>query len=375
MKINRWFIIIFFVYLIGFFSHAIFLKKTVYGDGIFYYSWLRSITIDHDINFQNEYDYFQVTQPATFHGTPGNKYAIGEAIVWLPVFSFVNTIIRGKGYEWPYQYAVGLTSTLFTLTGLVLLFRLLSQTFSPLISIFSILAISFTTNLFFYGSLDPVNSHGLSFFAACLFLIFLFSKHKNYFFIGASLGILGIIRTQDIIYGLLLIPLLRSAKRGDIMRQLFKLCIGFIIVFLPQLAAWQTLYGKFWISPYLSGTEGFTIFEPHILEVLFSPKSGLLFWTPVLLLGFVGLFKQYKSFLFIIVLQLYIVASWSTWWQGASYGGRMFISVLPLFAFGIAYIFQILKRYHWNENYFLLIIIAPLGMLNMLFIISFLLKN
>jgi len=53
----------------------------------------------------------------------------------------------------------------------------------------------------------------------------------------------------------------------------------------------------------------------------------------------------------------------------------MFVSVLPLFAFGLANIFQLLQHYGWKLNYFLLIIISPLSMLNVLFIFFFLLRT
>jgi len=332
----------------------------VYGDGIFYYSWLRSIVIDKDIDFKNEYAHFQVQQP-------GNKYAVGPALLWSPLFIWIHSVAKSDGYNFGYQLAVGITSVFFTITGFILLFQLLNKYFSQTTSILAIIAIALATNLFFYGSLDTVNSHSLSFFAACVYLSFLLAKEKNFFLIGISLGLLGIIRTQDIIYGILLLPFLRW-------RNIVPLFIGFLLSFSLQLIAWQILYGNFLISPYLTGGEGFTLWQPHILEVLFSPHSGLFFWTPILLLGFAGLFKN-KLFLLVILLQIFIVSSWSTWWQGASYGGRMFVSVLPLFAFGLANIFQLLQKYGWKLNYFLLIIIGPLSMLNILFIFFFLLHK
>ncbi len=362
------FVVITAIYILGFFSHAFYLKKTVYGDGIFYYSWLRSIVIDKDVNFTDEYAHFHVQQPKTLQQLPANKYSVGPALLWSPLFIWIHSVMKSDGYNFWYQLAVGTTSILFTITGLILLFRLLNRYFSQTTSILAIIAIAFATNLFFYGSLDTVNSHSLSFFAACVYLSFLLAKEKNFFLIGISLGLLGIIRTQDIIYGILLLPFLRW-------RNIFPLFTGFLILFSLQLIAWQILYGNFLTSPYLTGGEGFTWWQAHAFEVLFSPKSGLFFWTPILLLGCAGLFKKNKMFLLVILLQVWIVASWSTWWQGASYGGRMFVSVLPLFAFGLANIFQLLQHYGWKLNYFLLIIISPLSMLNVLFIFFFLLRT
>ncbi len=360
MTAQRVCILIFFAYLLGFLAHALYLQKTVYGDGIYYYSWLRSVVIDHDVNFPT-----------------GNKYAVGPALLWLPAFLWIHAILKGDGYHFWYQLTTGITSVFFVAIGLLLLFRLLNHYFSQTVSIATIAAIAFATNLFFYGSLDTVNSHGLSFFAACFYLSLIFVKEKKFFLIGIALGILGIIRMQDLIYGILLLPFIRW-------RHIPSILFGFLTIFSFQLVAWQILYGKFWISPYLTGGEGFTLWHPHFLEVLFSPKSGLFFWTPMLLLGLAGLFISsvipakagiHRLFLLVILLQIWIVASWSTWWQGASYGGRMFVSVLPLFAFGLAYTFRLLQQYGWKLNYFLLIIIGPLSILNALFIFFFLLRT
>lgn len=375
MKLQRFLIVIFFVYLLGFFAHALYLKKTVYGDGIYYYSWLRSISIDHDIDFRNEYAHFHIQQPTTTQQLPENKYAVGPALLWFPTFLWIHAFARGDGYHLWYQLTTGITSVFVVLIGLLLLFRLLHKYFSQTISIASVLAIAFATNLFFYGSLDTVNSHGLSFFAACLYLSLIFAKNKQYGAIGTALALIGLIRAQDLIYGILLIPYLRKSTIISIAR-------GFSLFFLPQLLAWQLLYGKFWVSPYLSGGEGFFQVKPHVLEVLFSIQNGLITWTPIIAVGFVGLWlnkmisKSYRViFILLILLQLMIVANWSTWWQGASYSGRMFVSLLPIFAFGLAAIFTRLQIYKWTISYYLLCIIGPLTVINMLLMIFFLLHK
>lgn len=336
------------VYILGFFSHAMYLKKTVYGDGIYYYSWLRSVVVTHDISFPH-----------------GNKYSIGPAIFWAPAFLLVHQVLHGDGYTLPYQLGTGLTSVLATLFALALLWRMLRKYFNTTVSIMTVAAIAGTTNLLFYGSVDTVNSHALSFFTAVVFLSLL--MQKQWFAIGASLGVLGLMRTQDLLYGILLIPLISK-------KNIFLIITGFFLIFSLQLLAWQLLYGKFWISPYLTGAEGFNFAKPHILGVLFGVHNGLFLWTPITLLGFVGLALSRRfTMILVFLLELYTVASWSTWWQGASYSGRMFVSTLPILAFGIASIFAWLARYGWTKVYFLVSIIMPLSIINIFLVISFLL--
>ena len=75
------------------------------------------------------------------------------------------------------------------------------------------------------------------------------------------------------------------------------------------------------------------------------PSSGLFLWTPLIILCVVGLFYFEKKnttiglpILILFLFELYAVASWSTWWQGASFSGRMFVSSLPVLAVGLGFL-------------------------------------
>ena len=372
MSPKKIFIVIAIFYLLGFLSHAVYLHKTVYGDGVYYYSWLRSVVVDHNINFANEYAKLGGNQHKTSTGIPGNKFSVGPAILWTPGYMWTNRIVRSSGFEFPYQLVVGLTTVLYCLFALILLYRLLNTYFSVETTLASIIGVAGATNLFFYGSLDAINSHAVSFFASVLFLTFLFQKSKNWFLIGCSLGLIALIRPQDIILGLLILSYLPKKK-------IHLLLLGALLAFLPQLIAWQLLNGKFWSSPYLGGKEGFNFLQPHIFGVLFSPQNGLFLWTPIVLLGFVGLWMKrthipLKLMAIIVIIQLYIIASWSNGWQGASYSGRMFVSILPLIAFGLANLFTYLSRRKFRGLPFYLSIVLPLTMINFFLIIFFLLE-
>ncbi len=316
------------VYLTGFFAHAAYLNKTVYGDGTYYYGWL-------------------TLQPS--------KYSVGPALFWTPAYLLTRN-----------EIVVGFTSVLATIFSLLLLWRLLLKYFSETVSIMAVASIAGASNLLFYGSIDVVNSHALTFFAAVVFLSLLLQKQKSWFSIGAALGLLGLMRTQDLIYTILLLPSITK-------KNIVLIIAGFLLVFSPQFLAWQHTAGRFWISPYLLH-EGFNFFRPHILGVLFGLRNGLYLWTPITLLGTIGLItKKRRMMLLVFLLELYTVASWSTWWQGASYSGRMFVSTLPILAFGIAPIFTWLAHYKWTQFYFLTIVVIPLTLVNASLIISFLL--
>lgn len=383
MKSTRWFLIIAAFYFLGFFAHAFLLQKTVYGDGIFYFSWVRSIVVDRDINFANEFTRFGVS-------APGNKHPIGAPLFWLPWYAQAHATIRGSGYELPYQLLVGFTSVLAALAGSVLLYRLLLSFFSRTTSMLTVVSIALTTNLFFYGSLDPVNSHAVSFFAATAFLSFLFSKNVHPFLTGCALGFCALVRPQDAALGLLAIPRfivipahpserLRAGAGIQRKHAFPKFILGAILTFSPQLLAWYALYGTPWTSPYLTRGESFDFLHPHILEVLFSPRNGLFLYSPMLLLGLIGFFfwkHRFRSVFFCAFLfVLFITASWSTWWQGASYSGRMLVSMLPVLSFGLAALFRRLAKHGLKSRDILIILVGPLTILNMLFIFFYLLTS
>ena len=337
MKLPTIILIIIAIYILGFFSHALYLKQAVYGDGIFYVSWLHSAVIDHDVKFANDYAHFGVTQPKTPSGLVGNKYNIGPAIIWAPLYITMYTIVRGNGWQLPYQLAVGITSVLAALFGLVLLTRIVKQ--PPGVTAITIVLIAGATYLLFYGSLDTVNSHALSFFAAATFIALLTSPSVEWLAVGVFLGLLASIRLQDAVYVILLIPYWKRIHWR-------KLIVGFVPTILPQLMAWYILYGTL-ANPYLAGGERFDIVHAHILGVLFSPGNGLFIWTPDVAIGVTGLimhWRAYWSYLAVFVAELLIISSWSTWWQGASVSGRMFVSTLPIIAIGLSFMVRLLYR-------------------------------
>lgn len=361
MKFNRIFLLLCFIYLLGFFSHALFLKKTVYGDGIYYFSWLRSAVVDHDIDFTNEYSHFGV------HAF-GNKHPIGAPLFWLPWYAQAHAVIGKTGYELTYQLFVGFISVLASLSGLILLFRLLTKNFPRTAALLTVLSIAGATNLLFYGSIDAVNSHAISFFAATVFLSFLYSKNVAPFLTGCALGFCALVRPQDAVLGLLAFP--KYSK---------SFFLGVLVAFFPQLLSWYVLYGEPLTSPYLIGGESFAWWSPHFIDVLFSPTNGFFLWTPMTLLAIAG-FAFWPDarrvwFLILFALEVAIVGSWSIWWQGASYSGRMLVSTLPILSFGLSALYSKLMSRGLRAKQILLAIIGPLAIINSLLIVRFLLQT
>ncbi len=156
--------------------------------------------------------------------------------------------------------------------------------------------------------------------------------------------------------------------------KVFFFIITAFLAFLPQLLAWQILNGSFWQVSYLAdkGAGSFSFLPWHFFQVLFSRRHGLFFWTPLLLLSLWGLRyfrdKQLTKFLLAgFVLEAVVTSAWSQWWQGNSFGGRFFISSLPLFYFGLI---SLLQQYKFKVAPFMALAVFY----NLLLFILFILK-
>lgn len=344
MRANRWFCAIALAYLLIYLAHALSLQKTVYGDGVFYFSWVRSLVVDRDATFSDEYAHFGVA-------AAGNKHPLGAPLLWLPWYAQAYAILGGTGYELPYQLTVGAVSVLAALAGLALLYRLLRLSFGERASVLATQSVALSTNLLFYGAVDPVNSHAISFFAATVFLSFLAAKPSRPLLLCCSAGFAALVRPQDAILGLLAMRI-RSVAALTVLLILFTL----------------------WTSPYLAAGEGFRVWPNHILDVLFSPTNGLFVWTPVTLVAAMGLPFSRPWFLAVFAAEAATVGAWSTWWQGASYSGRMLVSSLPLLAFGLAKFYATLIARGMRPAHISLSIVGPLAVVNALLILRFLLQ-
>ena len=128
-----------------------------------------------------------------------------------------------------------------------------------------------------------------------------------------------------------------------------------VVVYSPQFLVSATLYGTWWRPPQLyagwQGVPQFAWSSPRFWSVLFSPESGLLVWHPIFafaLLGALPLWRRDRTLAAALVggvlAQAYVLGGWFDWAQGQSFGGRSFVSCLPLFVAGLAALIDATRR-------------------------------
>lgn len=334
------------------------------SDGIGYYAYVRSIGIDHDIDFANEYQRLypavDLSQLKTSTGLTANHFAVGPAILWLPFFIVAHLIslalqslgfsVTTDGYSYTYQAAVCIGSVFYGFFGMMLMHRTTRRLFADTALVACVLLL-LATNYIYYLIVEPSMSHMCSLFATSLMMYIWITTRptgrlRECFAIGLAGGLIGLVRLPDIT--LLLMPLLDFMfLRASIFekgKRIVAVVAGFFSVFWIQMLVWNTLNGNQLLSGYpVKGEQGFSWFSPHLLEVLASTQHGLFTWHPILLFAFIGLvllnrIDRWLSALLLLGFfsQAYLIASWWGWTQGDSFGGRMFVASLPIFVIGLA---------------------------------------
>jgi hypothetical protein len=345
--------------------------EPIRGDGIGYYIYLPATFLDRDLSLERTID-------RSFEGKTANAHSdlrpvangflgphqIGEAIMLGPSFAVGHVVAvatgeRRDGFSWPYQASVAAGGLLYGVAGLALLASFLGRWFDRVIVVATLVALTFGTNLFHYMTYDAAYSHSFS-FAAVAFVLWSTVRLAERptvaraFSLGLGVGLAATIRPTNLVVALF--PLLFGVRSWSGAKRrirafvghprLLLACVsGLVIPVGLQLLYWHHLTGHFVANAY-DGDPSLDLANPHLLEVAFSVRKGLLFWTPLVALGLAGLvFVRSRAPALaiaapvVLVVNFWLMASWSEWWYGGSLGQRAFVESLPVLAIGIAALF------------------------------------
>ncbi len=356
------------------------------ADEIEYYSPLRSLVLDGDLDFGNEYRYFYDRDPQGLQGfkqtfldqrEPGsgrylNFAPLGAAFLWSPFFLAAHGAVLASralggsvpadGFSWPYLTAVSLGSALYAFLGLLLIHAALRRhgRFDEGVATWSVAGLWLATPVLYYMTIAPGFGHAPSLFAVSLLVwLFLRSAQRegagpvDYFLVGLAGGLAGFVREQDVLFlampaGYLAWRAFRqSAWRASLASSL-ALAAGAALALLPQFAAYRTLTGAW--GPSRLVTRKLSLTSPHFLEVLFDPGHGLFLWSPLLLVCVLGLgllaLKRREPVVWLLagglLLQMWINGSIESWHMAGAFGARRFVGATAVFAWGLATLLALL---------------------------------
>ncbi|HET8564444.1 MAG TPA: hypothetical protein VFM35_11270, partial [Candidatus Binatia bacterium] len=164
------------------------------GDGNGYYAYVRSLIVDADLHFANEYrrgDAAFVEMAFERDGSlrpnmvmPNNyvrnQWAVGPSLLWTPFFLTAHGLVQilngfglnvgADGYSRPYRWICALGTALYSFSGLLLAYQITAQLTNPQVAMFATAGIWFASSLPVYMYFLPFHVHGLAAFSVSLFL-------------------------------------------------------------------------------------------------------------------------------------------------------------------------------------------------------------
>lgn len=376
--------------------------RMIAGDAVHYYVYLRSAVVDRDLHFLNDYVGLATGIPDAGHDGPEwlaertstghirNVMSVGPALAWAPLFLVVTGGVwmgRLVGFDWPldglwwpYQASVSYSGIAAATLAAYLAYLLCARVASRRAAIWATLTMWLGSHALYYSLVAPQYSHAVSMCASGLFFTYWLRTYGQtrivrFIIVGALGGLTALVRWQDVL--VLAAPAIevvfsivagrtvaaqatgeattavghRERATTDANRpglsvpeasaRLIACGAGAALAFSPQLLAWQVIFGQPLLVPQGSGFMRWT--SPALVEVLFSTFRGLFTWTPVVVLGVVGLARwtranraQGLAMGVVLVAGWYANAAVVDWWAGEAFGARRFLGDFPVFALGLA---------------------------------------
>lgn len=360
----------------------------VHGDGVGYYAYAHSLLINHNLQFESEWqnsnesfalgrvgpngEVLASQYTATHH--LDNHFSVGPAILWAPFLIVTHATIlslnhfgahfAADGFSRPYLLTMALTTAGYCFLGLWLSFQLARNYVAEKWAFLGAVGYWFASSLPVYMYLNPAWSHAQSLFSVALFLWYWHrTRDRRSWVQWIVLGLLAALMVNIYYLNLILLivpgleavgdyvgtfvgPITSRSAAAKLLGRHILFGVVFAIGMLPTLITRKIIYGGYFETGYPGATQWFWT-RPVLLKVLFSSDHGLLSWTPILVLAILGIallrrFDRALAFyLCIACLTFYYVMACYVNWDGiTSFGNRFFISLGPIFIMGLAVFFE-----------------------------------
>jgi hypothetical protein len=322
------------------------------GDAKGYYAWIRSMALDHDVDFRNDFaliyppERLPDDRGLTPRGLIPDQYPIGVGLVEAPGFLAGHIAAKSLGYpangvSAPYQLAVVVWLQLLCIGSFAALWVALvrigaRKDVATLVIASALLA----TNLLQYIA-RPAWAHGPG--VAMLNFAFLLmvtacgarDENRRMFGVGLLLGLALIVRPSNLamapFFVLVLVDFFPRWRS-----HIGRLMLGAAPMIAIHFASLWALWGSFRVSGYVN--EGFTSGWTGIARTLFSSRHGLFIYHPwylimlaisVLALRNSSTRRAATGALLSWIALACINGLWWCWWFGDSFGNRAFIELIP----------------------------------------------
>lgn len=345
-------------------------SPALFSDGIGYYAYVHSLIIDRDLDLRNQYARLWQGLPLALVPATGlapNPWSIGPALLWLPAYQLTHWIVTAAattpfaadGYSEPYVVAVTASTALALLVFLWATYRVCRRWTTPGVATVAALNLWLGSTLWYYSMRLGTFAHAFSAASAALFLLAWIRLEERqslnrWVAVGFAVGLMTLIYWPT---ALLALPVgLVGARRALVAmhRQRWHELAALVgcavaallmagLVFTPQMLAWKIIYGAFLVKPEATPQ---LVVQSHLLAMLFEPY-GLLFWTPAMFLGIVGVVLLWKQAPWIcggLLLSFGVFLLYnsmiSDWHGSGAFGLRRLTAVAAWPAVGLALLYE-----------------------------------
>jgi hypothetical protein len=298
-----------------------------------------------------------------------NVFTCGVAILELPFFLVAYGVselleMENPGYNPAYYHTVLFAAIFYVFIGLYYLYKALRRYFTREASLVTAIMAFMATNLFFYTIMQPGVSHAYSFFLLSVYIFFVpgfYEKPgvKSSLCVILPLALAVLIRPTNILAGFyfLLYGISSFRELGQRLtllagrwRLLLLMAFVSFLVFIPQMAYWHRVTGK-WIVYSYTDSRFTHALNPQFRTVLIGPRNGWYLYTPLMIIATAGLLYlaclrrlTAPAILLMMILIIYINASWYNPTFSASAGYRALVEWIPFMAIPLAFVIEKLQK-------------------------------
>ena len=353
----------------------------VHGDGVGYYAYARAPLIQHNLNFDEDWRHGNLNfsqsrldaggqlRPEEYTETAhvNNLFSVGPAILWslflIPVhlgvlaYNGMGGHTAANGFSFPYILAMALGTAVYGFLGLLLGFSLARKYVEEKWAFLATVGIWFGSSLPVYMYFNPAWSHAHSAFAVTLFLWYWDRTRPGrtlwqWLVLGLISGLMVDVYFPNGVF--LLLPLIESlweyasfrtvgfSRVRRLLAENLLFLVTIVIAALPTLITRKLVFGGY-LNFGSYANQAWDWSAPFWKSVLFSSDHGAISWTPLLGFALIGLAfctKRARGLAMYLgggfLAFYYLIASYPYWDGLSSFGNRFFISLTPIYIFGLA---------------------------------------
>lgn len=343
-------------------------RPLVRGDGLAYYMWLDPVALHFSLDLSYAAERFSAVNEYQIFRSPTGAYAsafpFGPALLLAPWYRLALLLPEPTGVDLAHytqyqadgfirSFFVMLGSQTFTILAVLLAYRsALRVTGSVWAAAAASFALFWGTPLIYYSTVEPYMAHAVGTFLIALAVWLYVRRPVNWLALGVTLSLAVLVRWQ---LALLVIPIAAVEVWRRQWLPAIKVSAGLMSLAWLVPFSWYQMFDRVFVVPAAEqNMRPFLGWPVHALDVLVSFQRGLFTWSPLTLLGVVGLvallWRNQRLGIVALTafaLQVIINGAVSDWHAGWSYGMRRLTELYPFFVIGLALLLSAPGRLRW----------------------------